>query len=352
MVYGYGLSLYLLLEAFLMLEHGGRLRSASAQYGIPLEKWLDLSTGINPNSFPVPNIPASLWARLPEEDDGLEQAARDYYAAESILPVAGSQAAIQVLPMLRQSCRVGVLHPGYAEHAHAWKCSGHHVSQVTTQDINDVVPKLDVLVIIHPNNPTGACFSVKQLMAWHEQLLSRDGWLVVDEAFMDATPENSLVPFSSRRGLIVLRSLGKFFGLAGSRVGFVCAQEELLEQLKNRLGPWAVNAPARWVACAALKDHMWQRATRNKLHSDGIRLHALLTQYEFAPDGGCELFQWVKTPQAVSWYDRLATQGILTRLFLEPCSLRIGLPGSEQEWQRLDITLAQMTELEFKEVIV
>ena len=332
-----------------MLEHGGRLRSASAQYGIPLEEWLDLSTGINPNNFPVPHIPTSLWARLPEEDDGLEQAARDYYAAESILPVAGSQAAIQVLPLLRQSCRVGVLHPGYAEHAHAWQCSGHHVSQVTTQSINDAVQKLDVLVIIHPNNPTGARLSVEQLLAWHEQLSSRDGWLVVDEAFMDTTPEDSLVPFSSRRGLIVLRSLGKFFGLAGARVGFVCAPAELLEQLKNSLGPWAVNAPARWVARAALTDRAWQQSTRKKLLGDGMRLHALLTQYGFAPDGGCALFQWIKTTQAVSLHNRLATQGILTRLFLEPCSMRIGLPGSDQEWQRLDMALAELEQFEFEE---
>jgi len=334
-----------------MLEHGGRLTLAAAKYGIPLEEWLDLSTGINPNSWPVPAVPALLWSRLPEDDDDeLEQAARDYYGAETILPVAGSQAAIQVLPRLRQPCRVGVMHPGYAEHAHAWQCAGHHVLQIAMETVDNAVQQLDVLVIIHPNNPTGARFSVGQLLSWHEQLSSRGGWLVVDEAFMDATPERSLVPFSARSGLIVLRSLGKFFGLAGARVGFVCAQIEFLEQLKFLLGPWTVNAPARWVANRVLRDQAWQQAAREQLLRDGIRLHELLTQYGLVSSGGCALFQWINTAQAVYLHDKFATQGILTRLFLEPSSLRFGLPGSEQEWQRLDSALALLTESEPVEV--
>jgi cobalamin biosynthetic protein CobC len=333
-----------------MLEHGGRLRLAAAQYGIPLEEWLDLSTGINPNGWPVPAVADSLWSRLPEDDDGLEQAARDYYGAETILPVAGSQAAIQVLPRLRQSCRVGVLHPGYAEHAHAWQRTGHHVLQVAMETVDDVLQQLDVLVIIHPNNPTGARFSVQQLLTWHEQLSSRGGWLVVDEAFMDATPEFSVVPYTTRSGLIVLRSPGKFFGLPGARVGFVCAQTELLEQLKFQLGPWTVNAPARWVVGIALRDHVWQQAARKKLRGDSVRLEKLLTQYGLMPDGGCTLFQWINTTQAVYLHDCFAAQGILTRLFLESSSLRFGLPGSEHEWQRLNLALTQLTQIESVEV--
>ena len=333
-----------------MLEHGGRLKLAAKQYGIPLEQWLDLSTGINPVSWPVPAVPNSIWSRLPEDDDGLEQAARDYYGAKNILPVAGSQAAIQTLPRLRESSRIGVLSPGYAEHAHAWRSAGHDVSLVAAEAIDDVIQKLDVLVIIHPNNPTGTRFSIEQLLLWHEQLSSRGGWLVIDEAFMDVTPEHSLVAVSSRPGLIILRSLGKFFGLAGARVGFVCAQAELLDQLKNLLGPWPVSAASRWVASRALADRLWQRTARKKLLDDGLRLHALLTQHGIAPNGGCALFQWIETPLAKYLYDRLAHLGILTRLFIEPSSLRFGLPGSEAEWQRLDAALAQVIAIEAVEV--
>src|SRR5690606_22076033 len=97
-----------------MLEHGGRLRAAARRYGIPLSDWLDLSTGVNPEGWPVPAVPPEVWVRLPEEDDGLERAASAYYGCDSIFPVAGSQAAIQALPALLHAQRVGVIHPGYA----------------------------------------------------------------------------------------------------------------------------------------------------------------------------------------------------------------------------------------------
>ncbi|PCH60993.1 MAG: threonine-phosphate decarboxylase [Gammaproteobacteria bacterium] len=322
-----------------VLHHGGRLRQASAKHSIPLENWLDLSTGINPNGWPVPTIPPSAWLRLPEEEDGLEQAACDYYGANHLLPVAGSQAAIQALPMLRSSCHVGVLDPGYAEHAHAWRRAGHTVQPIIAHHISEKINELLVLVLIHPNNPTGIRFSVEQLLNWRAQIAERDGWLVVDEAFMDMTPEYSLVPYSHRKGLIVLRSLGKFFGLAGARVGCVCAATELLTQLAAWLGPWALNAPARWVASAAFKDSVWQSDARQNLEKEGIRLHTLLTQYGLSPTGGCSLFQWKKTRQAHALHEQLASQGIFTRLFSEPSSLRFGLPANEMEWDRLERTL-------------
>lgn len=333
-----------------MLEHGGKLKQAAARYDIPIDDWLDLSTGINPKGWPVPALPVSTWSRLPEDDDGLEKAARDYYQTNYLLPVAGSQAAIQALPMLCQPCRVGVLHPGYAEHAHTWRRAGHHVTPVTAESVDHSVPQLDVLVLIHPNNPTGARFPLEQLLAWHKKLATRGGWLVVDEAFMDITPEHSLAPYSARPGLIVLRSLGKFFGLAGTRVGFVCAQAKLLAQLNALLGPWAVNAPARWVATAALGDRAWQQAARQRLRDDSARLRTLLTQHGLTPDGGCALFQWARTQQAVHLYDWLARHGILSRLFSEPSSLRFGLPGKQADWQRLDVVLAQVAVLDLAKV--
>ncbi|MGH6631227.1 MAG: aminotransferase class I/II-fold pyridoxal phosphate-dependent enzyme, partial [Burkholderiales bacterium] len=175
-----------------MLDHGGRLREASARYGITPGRWLDLSTGINPEGWPVPPLPTSVWAQLPEDDDGLEEAAREYYSAGYLLPVAGSQAAIQALPLLRKRSRVGVLNPGYAEHARAWRRAGHKLIAVTAETIDRTAPDLDVLVLIHPNNPTGTRFPREQLLHWLGQLAARGAWLIVDEAFMDCTPEHSL----------------------------------------------------------------------------------------------------------------------------------------------------------------
>ena len=333
-----------------MLEHGGRLRQAAAYYGIPLADWLDLSTGINPNGWPVAEVAAAAWARLPEDDDGLAEAACAAYGAPICLPVAGSQAAIAALPHLRGVSRVGVLSPGYAEHAHAWQQAGHEVVAVTGGEVSKPLSPnpspargegspLDVLVLMNPNNPTGERFSSEQLLAWHAELAARGGWLVVDEAFMDATPEDSVAAYTARPGLIVLRSLGKFYGLAGARVGFVLAEAALLKRLAERLGPWTVSGPARFVAQQALRDTDWQAATRGALIAAGARLAALLRQRGLAPTGGTALFQWVETPHAREIHAALARQGILTRLFEQPLSLRFGLPGAEAEWRRLEHAL-------------
>lgn len=327
------------------LHHGGRLRSAAARYNIPLKDWIDLSTGINPNGWPVKDIPADLWQRLPEDDDGLIEAACHYYGAPALLPVAGSQAAIQALPHLRQQSRICLLSPSYAEHAHAWQRANHFVKTVTPEQIDEVLPDTDVLVIINPNNPTGAVFSVEQLLDWHTQLAKHGGWLIVDEAFMDVTPEQSVASYTERLGLIVLRSLGKFFGLAGTRVGFVCAHETLLAQLDALLGPWPISTASRWVAIQALRDSIWREEARNSLTKGSERLLLFLSKQDLTPDGGCAFFQWINTPHAAAIHKNLARQGILTRLFNEPQSLRFGLPGTESEWNQLNETLTRISDI-------
>jgi L-threonine-O-3-phosphate decarboxylase len=324
-----------------MLDHGGRLRRAAAEYGIPVADWLDLSTGINPAGWPVPPLPAEAWARLPEEADGLAEAACACYGARHALPVAGSQAAIQALPRLRPPARVGVVVPGYAEHAQAWRAAGHAV--VPVDPAGAPPDDLDVLVLIHPNNPTGRAYATDALLGWHDRLAARGGWLVVDEAFMDCTPAASLAGHSHRSGLVVLRSLGKFFGLAGARVGFVLAEPALLDRLAELLGPWPLSGPAREVARLALLDTAWQASARPRLIAAGARLAAMLAGRGLAPTGGSALFQWLITPQAADIHAALARRGILVRRFDAPASLRFGLPGSEAGWRRLDRALAEVT---------
>ncbi len=322
------------------LHHGGKLRLASARYGIPIEDWLDLSTGINPHGWPVPPLPPSAWSRLPEDDDGLEAAARAYYGTELLLPVAGSQAAIQALPRLRPPCRVGVVHPGYAEHMHAWRRAGHEVAAVPVAGLGEAARQVDVLVVINPNNPTADRVPPEILLEWHACLAARDGWLVVDEAFMDPIPADSVAPHSTRPRLLVLRSLGKFFGLAGARVGFVLAEAALLRGLAEAVGPWPLAGPSRAVASKALVDIVWQSAMRRELPEASARLALLLTTHGLVPTGGCGLFQWVVTDEANALYESLARQGVLTRLFPDPPSLRFGLPGTEPGWRRLEAALA------------
>ncbi|XLX42093.1 threonine-phosphate decarboxylase CobD [Ectopseudomonas mendocina] len=319
-----------------MLEHGGRLRAAAQRYGIPLEDWLDLSTGVAPYGWDLPPVPAQAWARLPETNDGLEAAARDYYGAASLLPVAGSQAAIQALPRLRAHSDVGILAPTYAEHAAAWRREGHRITKLSEGSVHRALPQLDVLLVVNPNNPTGRLIEPARLLDWHDELAERGGWLLVDEAFIDCTPQHSLAAYSDMPGLIVLRSFGKFFGLAGLRLGFVLAAQTLLDELETLLGPWAVSGPARSVARSLLVDGEGQRRQRERLLADGERLAALLRDCGLPATGGSALFQFCCSRRAVPCAELLARRGILVRLFAELDSLRFGLPADEAGWLRLE----------------
>jgi L-threonine-O-3-phosphate decarboxylase len=325
-----------------MLEHGGRLLRAARHYGIPASDWLDLSTGVSPFAWPVPSIPASAWHRLPEDDDGLIEVARDYYGAPHLLPVAGTQAAIQALPQLRPRSRVGVITPGYAEHAHAWRREGHAVVTLPADLLSATVEQFDVVVLIHPNNPGCDRFDPADLLELHAVLAARGGWLVVDEAFIDVEPACSLCAHADQEGLIVLRSVGKFFGLAGARAGFVCAAPSLLDALRERLGPWTLGGPTRHVLRAALADVAWQTSARDRLRAAGERLHALLAARGIVPTAGCAFFQWWRHPDAHALHESLATRGILTRRFDDPVSLRFGLPSDDDGFARLDAALAEV----------
>ncbi|MBK3455463.1 MULTISPECIES: threonine-phosphate decarboxylase CobD [Pseudomonas] len=322
-----------------MLEHGGRLRKAALQYGIAQEDWLDLSSGLAPWPWPIPPIPLRAWARLPETDDGLEQAACDYYGAAQVLPVPGSQAAIQLLPRLRRAGKVGVLSPCYAEHAEAWRRTGYIVREVLEQEVDFFLDSLDVLVVVNPNNPTGLSLTPQRLLDWHARLAERGGWLVVDEAFMDNTPHLSLASQANQVGLIVLRSFGKFFGLAGVRLGFVLAERKLLKLLAEQVGPWAVSGPARELGQVCLRDSAGHTYQRQRCEDASQRLFRLLEQYGLRPQGGCALFQWLISDHAEQLHEFMAQRGILLRLFVHDSSLRFGLPGTDADWLRLEQAL-------------
>ncbi|NMY25181.1 threonine-phosphate decarboxylase [Pseudomonas sp. WS 5021] len=322
-----------------MLEHGGRLRKAALQYGIAQEDWLDLSSGLAPWPWPIPPIPLRAWARLPETDDGLEQAACDYYGAAQVLPVPGSQAAIQLLPRLRRAGKVGVLSPCYAEHAQAWRRAGYIVREVLEQEVDFFLDSLDVLVVVNPNNPTGLSLTPQRLLDWHARLAQRGGWLVVDEAFMDNTPHLSLASQANQVGLIVLRSFGKFFGLAGVRLGFVLAERKLLKLLAEQVGPWAVSGPTRELGQVCLRDSTGHTYQRQRCEDASQRLFRLLEQYGLRPQGGCALFQWLITDRAELLHEFMAQRGILLRLFVHDSSLRFGLPGTDADWLRLEHAL-------------
>ncbi|MBT0961072.1 threonine-phosphate decarboxylase CobD [Denitromonas iodatirespirans] len=319
-----------------MLEHGGGLRAAAAQYGMAPAHWLDLSTGINPVHYPVTAPPAGAWHRLPEPDASLLAAAASYYGSDQLLPVAGSQAAIQALPAVLPARRIGLLAPSYAEHAHAWR--GREVVDLDAEAIDATIDTLDALLLVHPNNPTGQRVARAQLSDWLGRLQARGATLILDEAFIDTDPADSLAPLAGQAGLVILRSLGKFFGLAGARVGFVLAPADLRRALAEQLGPWTLSGPAQDIARQALSDTPWQLSARRQLAEAGARMGALLTRHGARPHGPA-LFKYVPTASARRWQDALAQHAIWVRAFDTPAALRFGLPADETGWTRLDTAL-------------
>jgi cobalamin biosynthetic protein CobC len=323
-----------------VLEHGGRLRLAAREYDIPLENWVDLSTGINPETYPIPPIPPRCWNRLPEDDDGLEEAAARFYGNENLISLPGSQAAIQSLPRLFPGIALACVAPVYEEHPHAWEHAGNPIVRLPT------LPRLVAagtpnILLCNPNNPTGQSFVHADVLEAAARLRERGGWLIVDEAFADTEPENAVVELAGSDeapNLLVLRSLGKFFGLAGARVGFLFGAREKLGALREMLGPWPLSHPSRFVARCALEDTVWQVKAREGLLTASRRLAAILSP--FGKVRSTALFCSIETKNVAELFDRFARRAILTRRFDAHGLLRFGLPGLESEWRRLADTVA------------
>ncbi len=324
-------------------RHGGGLAEATRRFGAPPGGWLDLSTGINRRPWPLPALPADAWTRLPDADAvaGLRRAAAAYMGVGDpavVVPVPGTQAVIQALPRLSRPRRVAVLGPTYGEHALAWRAAGHEVAVVAEAPPAGAA---DVVVVVNPNNPDGRLSAPANLLVLAESLAARGGLLVVDEAFADATPDVSLATALPRPGVVVLRSFGKFFGLAGLRLGLALAPPELAARLEAALGPWAVSGPALHIGAHAYADAAWIAETRRWLGAQTAAVDAVLGGAGLAVVGGTPLFRLVRAVDAWALYERLAARGVLTRPFAHDRGLlRVGIPGSVAELQRLQSVLA------------
>jgi len=330
------------------LNHGGNLQAAEARFGRPAQGWLDLSTGISPWSFPFDAVPDAHWQRLPHLETALEEAAAAYYQTRAPLAIPGSQFAIQRLPGLFRRCRVALPSWGYNEHIAAWEAAGHQTRRYDDGDLQALEQRmdsgeLDIVLVINPNNPSGQLISRERLQRWHQTLAAQGGYLIVDEAFMDASPAQSLSSCCPQEGLVVLRSLGKFFGLAGIRLGFLLAPAAIRAAIAQERGPWAIPGPCAWVGRQALTDQAWQAQQRDHLHTQGERLTEIL-RHQLGPLAVSirptayftTLFLAPSTADAI--YAALGQQGILIRYF-EPqqdvSALRFGLPATDQARQRL-----------------
>ena len=320
-----------------MPEHGGNLDVALQRFGGDTRDWIDLSTGINRQPYPVGELPPACWSALPSRSgiQSLHRAAQQAYGTGApILATNGAQAAIQWLPLLAPRGRARILSPTYNEYAAVFSASGWEVTE--TSDL-ETLAGADIAVLANPNNPDGKRYEPSQLLA----LLPRVGRLVVDESFADAIPGLSLTPKAGQPGLLILRSFGKFFGLAGLRLGFVIGTETDIAALASLAGPWPVSGAAVEIGSRALLDRGWAQATSVRLTRDSLRLDAKVMPLGWALVGGTPLFRLYQTGDANRAQERLARAHTWSRTFpYQKGWLRLGLPGNETEWARLSAALA------------
>jgi cobalamin biosynthetic protein CobC len=326
------------------LLHGGELSSARRQFPGAPEPFIDLSTGINPNPYPLPRLPADVFARLPDSTatGQLAAVAATCYGAPSaahVVSAPGTQILLPVVAGLVRPGRAAVLSPTYGEHARAARLAGHSVTE--GREIS-ALADADLAIVTNPNSPDGRLIERDSLTALAGKLRPHGGVLVVDEAFMDVGPPGASIASDVARGdIIVLRSFGKFFGLAGIRLGFALLEPQLAARLSAILGPWAVSGSALAVGAKALADTAWIEQTRGQLAKASRRLDAILTSAAVEIIGGTTLFRLLRTPAASKLFQHLGRAGILVRSFPDSATwLRFGLPANEAEWQRLQIAMA------------
>ncbi len=303
-------------------DHGGGLDAAIAQYGGSRADWIDLSTGINPVPYPIVDVPADAWTALPDKaaQDLLVARARSFWQVPeeaAILAAPGASALIAALPRMRKAGRVAIPGPTYNEHGAAFRAAGW-----TLDDDG-----LDAMVAVHPNNPDGH--------VWDDALLNAP-FNIIDESFCDIMPERSLIALAANPGTIVLKSFGKFWGLAGLRLGFAIGDPEIIAGLAEALGPWPVSGPALAIGADALADPLWADETRARLAADAARLDALVTGKGAVLQGGTTLFRLYQVQDAAAAQAHLARHHIWSRIFPYADNwLRLGLPGPD-DWPRVE----------------
>jgi cobalamin biosynthetic protein CobC len=289
-------------------------------------------------AYPFAQPAASSWQKLPRlrDEEAALTAAAHYFGLNRQSDIClgpGSQALLQLLPELLPNGVVGVLGPTYGEHAYRWAQAGHPVHEAAS--LAELPPECRYVVVVNPNNPTGAVHEAVDLLSLAALLAARDGCLIVDEAFCDVLPDRSLAAKAGRPGLLILRSFGKFFGLAGLRLGFLLGPAAIIAEARARLGPWPVNGPALAIAAQAYGDAAWIAAHRQVLAGQAAKLQSLLTAHGEIV-GGTDLFVLLHSDRAADMFACLAAARIHVREFAaNETWLRFGLPGHDASWLRL-----------------
>ncbi len=324
------------------LLHGGALDRMRAAFPQAPEPWLDLSTGINPWPYPQTDCPPDAFEHLPRADAMAQcraAMATAFCAPEEVILLApGSEILIRLLPTILAPRRVALTHPSYGDHAQVWSQAGAEV--IDHPDPLEAADTADLVVLCNPNNPDGRSWTRAALETARARLAARGGVLVLDEAYADLRPDLSMAPYGGLPGLIVLRSFGKMYGLAGVRLGALIAPDAIRTAMAQRLGVWSVSGPALTLGARAYADQAWLVRTQERLAVMRARLDTVLRDAGFTVAGGTDLFRFVMVGEAEALWRRLAHQGIYVRRFAwSSRHVRLGLPPTDVALQRLKTAL-------------
>ena len=332
-------------------HHGGRLCVARSLFPDAPQPWIDLSTGINPTSYPAPRASARERNRLPEPTElarleAVAAAAFNVSDPARVVATGGTETVLRLLPYLLNAAASVIAGPTYGSHADAWSRTGAQPKVVADADLDTHASKSvkrTVMTVVNPNSPTGRILGREQLQSLHDSLHAKDGVLIVDEAYADLEPQHSiadLVGTERAPSMLVLRSFGKFYGLGGIRLGFVIASAAFAARLRHLLGDWPVSVDALSAGLAAYADHAWAESMRTRIKRASQRLDKLLVAGGMTVVGGTGLYRLARAPNARARFTQLISQGILVRPFdYDSTLLRFGLPQSANDWRRLEAAL-------------
>jgi cobalamin biosynthetic protein CobC len=327
------------------MEHGGDLSVAMERFGGEPADWLDLSTGINPYSYPLPaGLPLSTWTALPAKaaQERLVAAARQTYRVPEqlgLVAAPGTQVLLSLLPNLLPDGPVAIASPTYSSHKKVWAREGREPVELSS--VYALPADARIVVLVNPNNPDGQLVDVRSLLEIARTLTERGGYLVLDEAFADVIPGASILPHLGGENVLVLRSFGKFFGLAGLRLGFLAGPKDVTSRLSGVLESWCLNGPALEIGTTALKDSSWQESMTRQLVDEMADLTLTLSQHGLSVFGGTPLYALAGLRNAKGLHEALARRRIWTRVFdYAPTWMRLGLPGGADKLERLSDALA------------
>jgi threonine-phosphate decarboxylase len=341
--------------------HGGNVHKVAREQGIPIDRIVDFSASINPLGPPIVGLRAIRSAlkqivHYPDPDCWKlrqELAQQCGIHSDMILVGNGSTDLIHLLPRAFTMKSALIMGPTFEEYARALIAAGssvHYVHARREEGFRPPVEKVlrqlsskrtrfDAVFLCNPNNPTGQVVSRQIVRELVEVVDRQEGWFIVDEAFIDFCPKQSVVSMlSAHPRMIVLRSLTKFYALPGLRIGYLVGACKVVDRLKGLQPSWSVNSLAQAAFHTVLRNHAYGTQSRDFMKHERSRfMHGLRSLFGVRVYASAANFVLIEVPAwtcAGEVTDRLASE----RLLVRNCST---FPGLNAQMIRIAIRTAK-----------